>query len=71
LCSTIRGDFLPVHGLRLAKAAFGRLPRFDINAACSGFIYALDVAAVYFLRKRVKHCADRFLRSHVQACRLG
>ena len=26
----------------------------DISAACTGFVYALDVAAGYFARKRVK-----------------
>ena len=29
-------------------------PCFDLNAACTGFVYALDVAAGYFARKRVK-----------------
>ena len=29
-------------------------PALDINAACSGFLYALDVAAGYFARGRVK-----------------
>ena len=27
---------------------------FDVNAACSGFIYALDIAAGFFARKKVK-----------------
>jgi 3-oxoacyl-[acyl-carrier-protein] synthase-3 len=29
-------------------------PAFDLNAACSGFVYALDVAEAYFKAKKVK-----------------
>lgn len=48
ICSTIGGDYITPS---LACAVSQRLslscPAFDINAACSGFIYALDLAESY------------------------
>ena len=55
LCSTIRGEYIsPAQACVIQKRIGATCPAFDINAACSGFIYALDVAAGYFARKRVK-----------------
>ncbi|HXK78456.1 MAG TPA: beta-ketoacyl-ACP synthase III [Oscillospiraceae bacterium] len=56
LCSTMGGDFITPS---LACAAAERLglscPAFDLNAACSGFLYALDVAAAYLSCGRAKN----------------
>jgi 3-oxoacyl-[acyl-carrier-protein] synthase-3 len=41
-------------------------PAFDLNAACSGFVYALDVAEGYFKCKPGEAYSDRGLRGHVQ-----
>lgn len=55
LCSTLQGDFIsPAFACVIQKYLGASCPAFDINAGCSGFIYALDVAAGYFARKRVK-----------------
>ena len=55
LCSTIRGDYItPALACIVQKSLGATCPAFDINAACSGFVYALDVADGYFVRKRVK-----------------
>lgn len=45
ICSTIRGDYLlPSLACCVSEKLGASCPAFDINAACSGFIYALDVA---------------------------
>lgn len=55
ICSTLQGDFVsPAFACLVQKYLGAHCPAFDINAACSGFVYALDVAAGYFARKRVK-----------------
>lgn len=55
LCSTIRGDYLtPSQACMIQQRIGASCPALDINAACSGFLYALDVAAGYFARGRVK-----------------
>lgn len=55
LCATIRGDTITPSLACLVEEKIGAsCPAFDLNAACSGFIYALDVAAGFFARKRVK-----------------
>lgn len=55
LCATVRGDYLsPSQACLIQKGLGASCPAFDINAACSGFIYSLDVAAGYFARKKVK-----------------
>jgi 3-oxoacyl-[acyl-carrier-protein] synthase-3 len=33
-------------------------PGFDLNAACSGFLYAIDAALGYFARGKVKKGTD-------------
>lgn len=55
ICSTIRGDYItPSQACVIQQRIGASCPAFDINAACSGFIYALDVAAGYFARGRAK-----------------
>lgn len=48
LCSTLGGDYVtPSLACALSERLKAGCPAFDINAACSGFIYALDIAALY------------------------
>ncbi|MFZ5974015.1 MAG: beta-ketoacyl-ACP synthase III [Bacillota bacterium] len=57
ICATIRGDYISPSLACVIHEKLGALascPAFDINAACTGFIYALDVAAGYFARKKAK-----------------
>lgn len=37
------------------KLGLGKVPAFDLEAACSGFIYAMDVARSLMLTKDIKH----------------
>lgn len=56
ICSTMRGENItPSQACLIQKHIGATCPAFDLNAACSGFVYALDVAAGYFARKKVKH----------------
>lgn len=56
ICATLGGDFItPSTACYIQKEVGAKCPAFDINAACSGFIYALDVAAGYFSRGNVKN----------------
>ncbi len=56
ICSTMRGENLtPSQGCMIQKEIGATCPAFDVNAACSGFIYALDIADGYFVRKKAKH----------------
>jgi 3-oxoacyl-[acyl-carrier-protein] synthase-3 len=55
VCATIRNDYItPSLACVLQKRLGASCMSLDINAACSGFLYALDVADGYFARKRVK-----------------
>ena len=55
LCSTIQGDYVsPAFACVVQKELGATCPAFDVNAGCSGFIYALDVADGYFARGRAK-----------------
>lgn len=55
LCSTLRGDFItPSLSCIVEKRLGACCPAYDLNAACSGFIYALDAADGYFARRKVK-----------------
>lgn len=55
LCATMRGDYItPSQACVIQKEIGAGCPAMDISAACTGFVYALDVAAGYFARKRVK-----------------
>ncbi|MCL2847415.1 MAG: ketoacyl-ACP synthase III [Firmicutes bacterium] len=53
--ATLVGDTItPSMSCLIAEKLGVSCPAFDINAACSGFVYALDVVAGYFARKKVK-----------------
>lgn len=55
ICATVRGEYItPSQACVVQKAIGATCPAFDINAACTGFIYALDIALGYFERKRAK-----------------
>ena len=55
LCATIRGDVIsPSMGCLLQGRLGAHCPAMDVNAACSGFMYALDVAGAFFSSGRVK-----------------
>ena len=52
ICATISADYAtPSMACTLQMKLGADCPAFDINAACTGFIYALDVAAGYFARR--------------------
>jgi 3-oxoacyl-[acyl-carrier-protein] synthase-3 len=54
ICSTIRGEFIsPSQACVTLERIGAHCPAFDVNAACAGFIYAMDVAAGFFARGRV------------------
>ena len=55
IVATFTGDTLvpSVAGL-LQRKLGAKCPAFDINSACSGFIFALDIASGYFARKAVQ-----------------
>ena len=56
ICSTMRGENVtPSQACVIQKEIGATCPAFDVNAACSGFIYALDIADGYFVRKKVKY----------------
>ena len=64
LCTTLQGDTItPSHACLVLERIGAQCPAFDLNAACSGFIYALDLAAAYFETKRAKKililCAEQ------------
>ena len=45
ICATLRGEYItPSQACVVQKEIGAKCPAFDINAACSGFIYAFDVA---------------------------
>lgn len=55
LCSTVSGeDASPSLACMVQHMLGAKCPAMDISAACSAFIYMLDVAAGYFARKKVK-----------------
>lgn len=63
LCATTCGDFIfPSLACCIAERLKTRCPAFDLNAACSGFVYALDVADCYISCGRAKNvliiCAE-------------
>ena len=48
VCSTMKGDYVTPSLACLVQRNIGAdCPAFDLNAACSGFVYALDVADSY------------------------
>ena len=49
ICSTLQGDNItPALSCEIQRELGASCPAFDINAACTGFIYALDIAKAYF-----------------------
>ncbi len=55
VCATLRGEFItPSQACVIQKEIGASCPAFDVNGACSGFVYALDVVDGYFARGRVK-----------------
>lgn len=69
LCATLQGDYIcPSLSCTVQQALGAVCPAMDINAACTGFLYALDVADGYFARGKVRHvlvigaeCMSRFV----------
>jgi len=63
ICATIGGDFkTPSLACSLSEQIGAKCPAFDINAACTGFIYALDVASGYLVTGKASNilivCAE-------------
>ncbi|HWQ51876.1 MAG TPA: beta-ketoacyl-ACP synthase III [Terriglobales bacterium] len=63
ICATMGGDYhFPSLACCVGERMGAHCPAFDVNAACSGFIYALDVADGYFARGKAKNilliCAE-------------
>lgn len=49
ICTTMQGDYVtPSLACLIQRELGAACPAFDINAACSGFIFALDAVAAYF-----------------------
>ena len=56
ICSTVSGDYItPSLSCCISERFKTVCPAFDLNAACSGFIYALDTAAAYIESGRAKN----------------
>ena len=48
ICSTVTGDYIvPSLACCLSERLGTNCPAFDVNAACTGFVYGLDVATAY------------------------
>jgi 3-oxoacyl-[acyl-carrier-protein] synthase-3 len=63
ICSTIGGDYrTPSLACCVSERIGAHCPAFDINAACAGFIYAIDVAAGFIAAGRAERvlivCAE-------------
>jgi len=55
VCSTVGGDFVvPSVSCLVAGALDLNVPAYDLNAACSGFIFALDNVAAYIQSGKAK-----------------
>lgn len=55
ICATLQADYItPSLACMIQKELGADCPAFDINAACTGFIYALDIAEGYFKRGKCK-----------------
>ena len=69
ICATMQADTITPSLACMVQKRLGLVcPAFDINAACTGFIYALDAAAGYFARGRAKKAlviAAECLSKHV------
>jgi len=63
ICATLGGDYrTPSHACTVAEQLGTTCPAFDINAACTGFVYALDIASAYLEAGKAKNiliiCAE-------------
>jgi len=63
ICATLGGDYrTPSHACAVAEQLGTACPAFDINAACTGFVYALDIASAYLETGKAKNiliiCAE-------------
>lgn len=55
ICATISGDYItPSQACVIQERIGAKCPAFDVNGACSGFVYALDIADGYFARNRAE-----------------
>jgi 3-oxoacyl-[acyl-carrier-protein] synthase-3 len=64
ICATLQGDYImPSLACLVQKDIGANCPAFDINAACTGFIYALDLADSYFKAGKAQNiliiCAEQ------------
>ena len=56
ICSTLQGDYIvPSLACLIQKEIGANCPSFDINAACSGFIYALKIAEGFITSSAYKN----------------
>jgi len=63
ICATLNGDYrTPSLACTVAEQLGTTCPAFDINAACTGFVYALDIASAYIESNKAKNiliiCAE-------------
>ncbi len=69
ICTTVQGDYITPSLACLVQQRLGAsCPAFDLNAACTGFLYALDVAEGYFKSgkaRRVLVVAAEMMSRHV------
>ncbi|MCH3971955.1 MAG: ketoacyl-ACP synthase III [Oscillospiraceae bacterium] len=55
ICAVAEGDWVsPTTACMIQKEIGASCPAFDLNAACSGFLYGMDTADGMFVRKKVK-----------------
>ncbi len=69
ICATLSGDYTtPSLSCCVAERLGVSCPAFDLNAACTGFIYALETASLYLSSGKAKNillvCAD-MMSKHV------
>ncbi|MFU0832209.1 MAG: Beta-ketoacyl-[acyl-carrier-protein] synthase III [Oscillospiraceae bacterium] len=67
LCATVQGEDVSPSLACLVQAELGAdCPAFDLNAGCTGFLYALHTAAAYFRSGMANHilivCAEQLSR---------
>lgn len=56
ICATLQGDYVfPALSCLVQRDIGASCPAFDINAACTGFIYAMEVADGFFARGSAKN----------------
>lgn len=56
VCATVSSDYITPSMACLVQERLGAVcPAFDVSAACTGFLYALDIVDGYYIRNRVKH----------------